>query len=107
MSLFTWRWELPLAIFTYLLRTIDTRLHTTLSVYGWAMYFGAVHERVDTQPWTNVCIRCGQAHPSDWLKTIGAVHRKWLLFPAYRCPGCGASNFYSRDERFTTVQPRP
>jgi len=107
MSLFTWRWELPLAIFTYVVRAIDVRLHTTLSVYGWAMYFGAVPEPVDLRPWTNVCIRCGQAHASDWLQTIGAVHRKWLLFPSYRCPGCGASNFYSRDERFTTVQPRP
>lgn len=100
MSLFTWRWELPLAIFTYLLRGIDMRMGTELSVYGWAMYFGAVPERVDVRPWTNVCIRCGQAHASDWLQTIGAVRRKWILSPSYSCPGCGASNFYTRDERF-------
>jgi SAM-dependent methyltransferase len=100
LSLLSWHWELPLSLLTYFTRAVDTHLNTSLSVYGWAMYFGTVPERVDLQPWTNVCIRCGQAHPSHWLRSIGAVHRKWSLFSVYLCPGCGASNFYSDDEHF-------
>lgn len=99
LALLWWRWEAPLAVLTVMLRFLDRHLGTRTSIYGWAMYFGNVPEPVLPRPWTNVCVRCGQAHPSDWLAEIGAVRRKWLL-SSYPCPGCGASNFYSRDEQF-------
>jgi len=97
-SLFCWRWELPLLLLSGIVRFADRVFGTRMSVYGWAMYFGNVPEPVSVQPWTNVCLRCGQAHPSEWLEQIGAVRGRWFLFPLYACPGCGASNVYSRDE---------
>ena len=96
LLLFALRWEFPLSVLTWMLRLLDLRFGTRASVYGWAMYFGNVLEPVLPRPWTNVCIRCGQAHPSEWLEEIGAI-RRWFLFSAYRCPGCNASNFYLRD----------
>lgn len=100
LALLLWRWETPLALWSVTLRFLDRHLGSKTSIYGWAMYFGNVPEPVDPKPWTNVCMRCGQAHPSDWLAEIGALRRKWL-FSSYLCPGCGASNFYSRDEPFS------
>lgn len=99
LSAVSWRWEVPLSLLSGVSRFIDRRFGARLSVYGWALYFGNVPERVARTPWSNVCIRCGQAHPSDWLMKIGAVGRKWSFFSSYKCPGCGASNFYSRDSR--------
>jgi SAM-dependent methyltransferase len=78
------------------MRTIDRLLTTRTSVYGWAFYFGHIGETVDVQPLTNVCIRCGQAHPSQALEEAGRV-RGWRFFKTYRCPGCGAPSFFSRD----------
>jgi SAM-dependent methyltransferase len=98
LAVFPLRWECSLAVLTWMLRLLDRRIGTRASIYGWAMYFGNVPERVIPRPWTNVCVRCGQAHPSEWLEEIGAVRRRRLLLSWYRCPGCGASNFYSRDE---------
>lgn len=97
LLLFPLRWEFPLSVLTWMLRSLDLRLGTRASVYGWAMYFGNVPEPVLPRPWTNVCVRCGQAHPSEWLEEIGAVRRLWFLLSAYRCPGCGASNSYFKD----------
>lgn len=97
LLLFVLRWEFPLSVLTWILRSLDLRLGTRTSIYGWAMYFGNVPEPVVTRPWTNVCVRCGQAHPSTWLEKIGAVRRRWFLPAAYRCPGCGASNSYLKD----------
>ncbi len=71
-----WRWEAPLSILSGVLRLIDRRFGTRMSVYGWAMYFGNVPENVAPRPWTNVCICCGQGHPSDWLIEIGP---SWLM----------------------------
>jgi SAM-dependent methyltransferase len=99
-ALFWWRWDVALAVLTAILRFFDRQFGARTSVYGWAMYFGNVPEPVELRPWTNVCVRCGQAHSSDWLAEIGAVRRRWLFFSAYGCPGCGAFNFYTRDERF-------
>jgi SAM-dependent methyltransferase len=93
--LFWWRWEGALAVLTAALRFVDRRCGAGTSVYGWAMYFGNVPEPVVLLPWTNVCVRCGQAHPSAWLAEIGAVRRR--LLSMYACPACGAANFYSKD----------
>ncbi len=95
--LFWRRWEGALAVLTAALRFIDRRFGARTSVYGWAMYFGHVPEPVVAPPWTSVCVRCGQAHPSEWLAEIGALRRRWLFFSMYACPACGAANFYSRD----------
>ena len=92
--------EDALVVADAVLRLLDKLLHTRTSIYGWCMYFGRVPEPVDTRPWTNVCARCGQAHPSAWLDEIGATCRWWGLFPAYRCPGCGLVNLYGDDRDF-------
>lgn len=75
----------------YVARALDRLLHTRLSVYGWAMYYGAT--TVDREVWTNVCVRCGAAHPSRRL-----LARK-LIWPIrfYNCPACGAWNLFTRD----------
>lgn len=90
--------ESVLALLTRFLRGCDQRWGTRWSVYGWALYLGQVGERIDTQPWTNVCIRCGAGHESAWLLAAGRVSTGWL--PSYWCPQCGARNYFTRDEAF-------
>ncbi len=82
-------------------RLIDRFLSMRTSVYGWAFYFGRIAETIDVLPRTNVCIRCGQAHPSQSLEEAGRV-RGWL-FKTYCCSDCGAVNFFSLDR---LEQPR-
>jgi SAM-dependent methyltransferase len=78
------------------MRLADRFRAARIGVYGWAFYFGSVGEAVDVQARTNVCIRCGQADLSQALEEAGRV-RGWRVFKTYRCPGCGAVNFFSRD----------
>lgn len=75
-----------LATMGYAARLLDRVLHTRLSAYGWALYFGQVE--VETDAWTNVCVRCGAAYPAEVLpgKLI------------YHCPGCGSWNFVTRGQ---------
>lgn len=72
---------------TYALRLLDCWFSTRARVYGWAFYFG------NTPPigaaWTNVCVRCGAGHPDSKL-----VKGRFGL---YRCPHCGARNFFTSD----------
>jgi SAM-dependent methyltransferase len=86
--------ERLLLYLTWLLRAADRRLGARLTIYGWALYFGNLQERVDPTLRTNICIRCGQAHPSDWLLSLGAVRQRRWLFDHYKCPGCGARNIF-------------
>jgi hypothetical protein len=86
-----------LALLTGALRLLDQRWRTRASVYGWALYFGAVPEPVDPTPRTNVCVRCGQGHPAAWLAQLGVVKQKWNLLRYYHCPACGVANVYTRD----------
>lgn len=81
---------------TWWMRRVDARLGTRTSVYGWAVYFGSFREPVDQQPWGNVCVRCGAAHPSEYLLAAGAVVEGWLV-SRYACPGCGAVNLFTAD----------
>ena len=82
---------------TALLRLVDRKFRTRLSVYGWALYFGNLKQQVEPTVRPNICVRCGQAHPADWLLRIEAVQgRRWLL-RRYKCPACGASNFFTPD----------
>jgi SAM-dependent methyltransferase len=83
---------------TALLRVADCRFGTRLSVYGWALYFGNLKQRVESTVRPNICVRCGQAHPADWLLRIGAAQRRRWLLPRYKCPACGASNFFTPDQ---------
>ena len=86
-------WTLQLA--TYVFRICDRLFHTRLSVYGWACYFGSAPP-IDLTPRTNVCVRCGSGHASEWLAGVGAVKR-FLFFPYYQCPVCGAGNLWTKD----------
>jgi SAM-dependent methyltransferase len=89
-----------LHLISYLSRWSDRYLRTRLSVYGWALYFGNVPVPIDCHPWTNVCLRCGSGHPSDWLVQQGElVQRRWF-FSVYRCPTCGTRNLFAHDRLF-------
>lgn len=78
--------ETMLRWWSRLARAGDRRFGTRFSVYGWALYFGAFADLIDTLAWTNVCVRCGTGHADESL----SVRRgRW------RCPGCGAANFFS------------
>ncbi len=79
--------EWTLFLYAWGSRRLDRVFHTRSSVYGWAFYFGAPGEPIDTVGWVNVCIRCGAGHPAAELK----VRRKWGV-RIYRCPACGAVN---------------
>ncbi len=83
----------------YWARRCDAWLGTRWSVYGWAFYLGEIAS-IDEVPATNVCIRCGAAHVSEWLKAIGPIKSNWL-WRTYKCPECQAEN------AFTDDAPRP
>jgi SAM-dependent methyltransferase len=83
---------------TYIFRQFDRWFGTRLSIYGWALYFGT-GIRVEADPWTNVCIRCGAGHPSAWLKNSGAVQNR-----SFRCPQCGAKNYFTADEEYKSLR---
>jgi len=89
--------EPSLAALTYLLRLLDPWSGSRASAYGWALYFGAIHERIDPGAWTNVCIRCGAGHSSASLLCNRRVERTWLRMRRYDCPNCGARNLFTDD----------
>jgi len=89
--------ELSLHLFTYFARLSDRLFGTRLRVYGWALYFGHVAAPVNTDVWTNVCIRCGSGAPSEWLRQLKLVRTRFLL-PVYRCAACGTANLFSDAE---------
>ena len=91
--------QLSLLLATYFFRLSDRFLHTRMSVYGWALYFGNVAGRLDRRVWTNVCIRCGSGHPSEGLSQAGVVCRRPLV-PTYRCPKCGTTNLFTDDAHY-------
>ena len=91
--------ESALKGFTYLLRALDRWLRTRTSIYGWAFYFGTIHECVDCSTWSNVCVRCGAGHPSDWLRDNAQMSKRFLWARTYRCPDCGGDNLFT-DDRF-------
>ncbi|MGA2599979.1 MAG: methyltransferase domain-containing protein [Bryobacteraceae bacterium] len=89
--------ETSLRLINYLSRLSDRFLHTRLTVYGWALYFGNIAAHIDTQAWINVCIRCGAGHPSAWLSSQpNLLHRRWFL-RVYSCPNCGTLNLFAHD----------
>ena len=88
-------WEPILALATATTRLLDRWFNTRTGVYGWAFYFGSAGEPIELQPLANVCVRCGQAHPSQVLDKAGRVRR--LLVSSYQCPDCDAFNIFFRD----------
>jgi hypothetical protein len=90
-------WEPVLTLAVGATRFIDSWLGTRTSVYGWAIYLGTIGQPVATKSDRNVCVRCGQGHPADWLREEGRVRKTFGLLPSYSCPGCSAWNLYFRD----------
>ncbi|HEX5228167.1 MAG TPA: methyltransferase domain-containing protein [Bryobacteraceae bacterium] len=91
--------ELSLRLYNYFARLNDRFFGTRLSVYGWALYFGSFADPIDTAIWTNVCIRCGAAASSEWLRGQSAFCRRSFI-RVYRCPSCGTSNVFSEDRQY-------
>lgn len=77
-------------------RSLDRWFGTRLSIYGWALYFGAAPAPINTATWWNVCVRCGSGSPAAELLASGAVDRVFLL-RVFRCPHCGASTPFFMD----------
>ena len=96
-----------LLIASYLLRLLDRFLRTRLTVYGWALYFGNINTVIDRKTWTNVCIRCGSGHPSDWLLHNRQLVRRWFFFSLYPCPNCGTMNLFTDDKAYTHLCETP
>ncbi len=86
-------WSLRAA--SYWFRQVDGMFGTRWSVYGWAFYLGEM-DAVDEVASRNVCIRCGAAHVSEWLKALGVVCSGWI-WRRYCCPACGAENAFTDD----------
>ncbi len=87
--------ETVLVLLNALLRLIDRVARTRLAVYGWASYFGKLSLPVSPEPWANVCVRCGSGRPSSGLARSG---------PLYRCPQCGARNFFTPDAAYRRLR---
>lgn len=83
-----------LALAIRLIRTVDKRRGGRLGVYGWAFFFGKLGEPVDPTPRLNVCVRCGQAHPDEYLKELQLIRPTRLPWHKYRCPDCGCDNWF-------------
>ncbi|MES1257217.1 MAG: hypothetical protein ABUS51_02260, partial [Acidobacteriota bacterium] len=81
-----------IAALSYLVRVIDRAFATRLSVYGWAFWFGALHEPVATLAWTNVCVHCGSGTPAELLTV-----RRHFLLRSYTCQSCGTWNLFTPD----------
>jgi SAM-dependent methyltransferase len=99
--------EISLHLFTYFARLSDRLFGTRLGVYGWAL-FGSFPVAIETDVWTNVCIRCGSGAQSEWLRHVKVVRRRFLV-PVYRCPSCGATNLFFEDRhyrRFSDVRAK-
>lgn len=92
--------EFSLRLINFVSRLSDRFLHTRLTVYGWALYFGNIVAPLDRRTWVNVCIRCGSGHPSNWLFAQANLGRRGLFFRGYSCPACGAWNLLANDESY-------
>jgi SAM-dependent methyltransferase len=82
---------------TWLFRVLDRTMGTRLAIYGWAYRFGSA-PLADTNPWSNVCCRCGAGHPSENLREASSPLDGWP--GRYTCPSCGCQNFFTDDESF-------
>ena len=68
-------------------RAIDRAFHSSLALYGWALYFErSAAEPVELPAMVNVCVHCGQGSPAGALRRLGALTRI--------CPGCNRRTLY-------------
>jgi hypothetical protein len=86
-----------LAALSYVSRRLDRILRTRTSVYGWAFYFGEIHEEIEIAEWTNVCWSCGAGHSAASLISNDKVRRAFLILKSYNCPNCAAWNLFTKD----------
>ena len=87
-----------LLAYTWISRRLDRIFGLRSGVYGWALYFGGVEQRIDTSTWVNVCVRCGSSAPAHRLMEAGRVRRSWLGFRLFDCPVCGSLNTFFPDD---------
>jgi SAM-dependent methyltransferase len=88
-----------LAALLWTLRTLDRVFATGLSRYGWEFHFGAAAPVEPSQPWVNVCVRCGAGHSAEYLRESATHWRKFGPIESYHCPACGGFNLFSRERR--------
>lgn len=94
-------YEWTLFLYCLLSRRLDRKLRTRTSIYGWAFYFGSIPERMESQLWVNVCIRCGSGHSAASLAGQGLVGRGVFGLRVFRCPVCGVANPFAPDTTVT------
>jgi len=85
-------YEWSLFLYCWISRLLDRTIGTRTSVYGWALYFGFVPKKIDTEGRINVCIRCGAGHAIVMLRRQGLVRSIASVPSLYNCPTCGALN---------------
>jgi len=90
--------QISLLLWNGFLKLIDYLFQSRLSIYGWALFFGHIEEKFDSDAWTNVCVLCGAGHSSDWLTESKLVQQKLLSF--YRCPNCETLNLFTDDKHY-------
>jgi len=88
--------EFSLHLFNCAARFSDRVFGTRWGVYGWALYFGSFPVPIETEVWSNICIRCGSGTQSHWLRYKNLVRRRFF-WRVYRCPTCGTVNLLSED----------
>jgi len=88
--------EFYLAVLLWALRTCDRYFGTGWSRYGWEFHFGAAEPHETSEPWVNVCVRCGAGHSEDYLREQATGWRKFGPIESYRCPACGGFNLFSQ-----------
>jgi ubiquinone/menaquinone biosynthesis C-methylase UbiE len=94
--------ENVLRFLTLGLKHLDRFFHTRTCIYGWAYYFGDFPD-LDCAISSNVCVKCGSAHPSSWLEQTGRVTRR-LSLAAYSCPSCETWNFFTEDRYWQSLK---
>ena len=102
-----WQWKLLLflgashwmvAVLAGLLRSLDSRFGSRLSVYGWEYYFGPAKLELDLESArTNVCSNCGSSELESTLVRSGRLRRHWTGIPLFQCRCCGARNVGTKD----------
>ena len=80
-----------LAFLMWLLRGIDQRVGTRLSIYGWEFHFGGGPVPDRAEGWMNVCVRCGSGFSEAYLRAKHVVRGI-----TYHCPECGGFNLLTR-----------
>jgi hypothetical protein len=95
-----------IVLLSYATRLFDRIFGTRTSAYGWAFYFGSVGEKIQADPWSNVCVGCGSGFSSNWLTGANRQRLHFRLFRSYRCPVCDSFNMFTADLRYPKARNR-